>query len=64
MIWTLKHHNTRISEVFFSVSSESLAVVILENNAMIWRNKACGFSAVDSNACYMKQAKDGPARKD
>jgi hypothetical protein len=34
-----------------------LALVILENNSRIWRNKAYGFSVIDSNAHYMKQQK-------
>jgi hypothetical protein len=49
LTWKLQYHNTRISDVF-SVSDESLALVILENNAMIWRNKTYGFFAIDSNA--------------
>jgi hypothetical protein len=63
MTWKLKPHNMRISDIF-SVSDEALTLVILENSALIWRNKAYGMSATDTTAHYMKQAKDGNVRKD
>ena len=63
MTWKLRHHNTRISDIF-SVSDEALALVILENNALIWRNKAYGITATDTTPRYMKRAKDGNVRKE
>ena len=53
MTWKLKHRNTRISDVF-SVSDETLALVTLENDALICRIKAYGKSATDTSAHYMK----------
>jgi len=63
MTWKLRHRNTRISDIF-SVSDEALALVILENNALIWRNKAYGINATDTTPRYMKRAKDGNVRKE
>ena len=62
MTWKLKHRKFDISDIF-SVSDEALALVVLENNAMVWKNKAYGTDTV-VKAKYMKTAKDGSVRKD
>jgi hypothetical protein len=41
MAWKLKHRKVDISKIF-SVSDEALALVILENNAQLWKDKARG----------------------
>lgn len=60
MAWKMKHRRMPLTDIF-SVSDEALALVILENNAMVWRNKA--FGEAETNAKYMQIAKDGSVRK-
>ena len=60
MSWKLKHRRMLLSDVF-SISDEALALVIFENNALVWRNKAYG--QPDVTARYMQTAKDGNIRK-
>lgn len=64
MTWKLKHRKVAISDIF-SVSDEALALVILENNAQIWNDKAHGaVTTQTAKGRYMKKAKDGSVRKD
>lgn len=63
MTWRVKHRKFKLSD-FFSCSDEGLALVILENNAKVWKDKAFGLSTnTESNARYMETAKDGSVRK-
>lgn len=62
MTWKVKHRKCLITDVF-SLSDEALALVILENNAKVWRNKAYSIADTDTNARYMTKAKDGSVRK-
>jgi hypothetical protein len=63
MAWRLKHRKFLISEIF-SLSDEALALVILENNAKVWKDKAYGTVNESTKARYMKQSQDGSVRKD
>ena len=62
MTWKLKHRKFDVSDIF-SVSDEALALVILENNAPVWKKKAYGTETV-ATAKYMKRSKEGSVRKD
>lgn len=62
MTWRVKHRKFKLSD-FFSISDEGLALVILENNAKVWKDKAFGDAAIEPNARYMDTAKDGSVRK-
>lgn len=66
MTWKMQHRRKAISE-FFSVTDEALALVILENNAQVWKTMAQGnetASVVNKGGRYMKKAKDGSVRKE
>jgi hypothetical protein len=66
MTWKLKHRKVEISELF-SISDEALALVILENNAQLWKDKARGAIPLTDKAKggrYMKKSKNGSVRKD
>jgi len=60
MSWKLKHRRILLSDIF-TISDEALALVIFENNALVWKNKAYG--QPDVTAKYMQTAKDGSVRK-
>jgi hypothetical protein len=62
MTWRVKHRKFKLSD-FFSLSDEGLALVILENNAKVWKDKAYGITNTSSSARYMEVAKDGSVRK-
>lgn len=62
MTWKLKHRKFKVSDIF-TVSDETLALIVLENNAMLWRNKAYGLDGDNANARYMERAQDGSVRK-
>jgi hypothetical protein len=63
LTWKLKHRRVKISD-FMTVSDETLALLILENNAKIWKNKAYGIPCVNTFPKYMKTTKEGRARKE
>jgi hypothetical protein len=63
MNWRLKHRKFVISDIF-SLSDEALALVILENNAQLWKNKAYGTVTANAKARYMRKSQDGSVRKD
>jgi hypothetical protein len=63
MTWKFKHRKSKISE-FLTVSDETLALLILENNARLWRDKAYGISSNNSIPKYMMVTKGGKARKE
>ena len=63
MAWKLKHRKELLSKIF-SISDEALALVILENNAQVWKDKAYGTATDNTQGRYMKKSKDGSVRKD
>jgi hypothetical protein len=64
MTWKVKHRKMALSDIY-SVSDEALALVILENNAQVWKDKVYGTATENSKGGrYMKQSKDGSIRKD
>lgn len=63
MTWKFKHRKFKISE-FLTVCDETLALLILENNARLWKNKAFGVPSTNSIPKYMKLTKGGKARKE
>jgi hypothetical protein len=63
MTWRLKHRKFVISDIF-SISDEALALVILENNAQVWKDKAFGTVTASTKARYMRKSRDGSVRKD
>lgn len=62
MTWRVKHRKFRISD-FFSISDEGLALVVLENNAKVWKDKAYGIDTTESCAKYMVTANKGDKNK-
>jgi hypothetical protein len=62
MTWRVKHCKFNITD-FFSISDEGIALVILENNAKVWKDKAIGLAATASYGRYMDTARDGSVRK-
>jgi hypothetical protein len=64
MTWKVKHRKMSLSDIY-SVSDEALALVILENNAQVWKDRAYGTATENSKGGrYMRQSKDGSIRKD
>lgn len=63
MTWKLKHRKFKISD-FFTVCDETLALLVLENNAELWRNKAYSIPSVKTVPKYMAMTKEGKARKE
>jgi hypothetical protein len=63
LTWKLKHRRFKISD-YMTVADETLALLILENNAKIWKNKAYGIPCVNTFPRYMKVTKEGKARKE
>ena len=63
MSWKLKHRKFKISDVF-TVCDETLALLVLENNAKLWKNKAYGVPCVNALPKYMTLTKEGKARKE
>jgi hypothetical protein len=47
-----------------TISDETLALLILENNAKIWKNKAYSIPCVNMFPKYMKTTKEDRARKE
>jgi hypothetical protein len=47
-----------------TTSDEALAFVILENNALVWRDKAYGNERPNTQGRYMKMSENGSVRKD
>lgn len=62
LTWRQKHRKFKLSDLF-SISDEGLALVILENNAKVWKDKAYGVETSVATARYMMKAKDGSVRK-
>jgi len=63
MTWKLKHRKFKVSEIF-TVCDETLALLVLENNAETWRNKAYSIPSVNTVRKYMAMTKEGKARKE
>jgi hypothetical protein len=66
MTWKLKHRREAVSDLF-SISDEALALVILENNAQVWKDKARGVISTADRARggrYMTRSKNGSIRKE
>jgi hypothetical protein len=60
----VKHRRMSLSDIY-SISDEALALLILENNVKIWKDKAYGTATKNSKGgWYMRQSKDGSIRKD
>jgi hypothetical protein len=64
MTWKVKHWKMSLSDIY-SISDEALALLILENNAQVWKDKVYGTATENSKGGrYMRQSKDGSIRKD
>jgi hypothetical protein len=63
MTWKRMHRKVLISDIFTN-SDEALALVILENNAQVWKDKAYGAERPSTQGRYMKKAENGSVRKD
>jgi hypothetical protein len=63
MTWKRMHRKVLLSD-FFTTSDEALAFVILENNALVWRDKAYGTERPNTQGRYMKKSENGSVRKD
>ena len=63
MTWKLQHRKSKISD-FFTICDETLAFLVLENNAQVWKNKAYGIPSVNILPKYMTVTKEGKARKE
>jgi hypothetical protein len=55
MTWKRMHRKVLISDIFTN-SDEALALVILENNAQVWRDKAYGAERPSIQGRYMKKS--------
>ena len=63
MTWKLKHRKFNVSDIF-TICDETLALLVLENNAETWRNKAYSMPGVNTVPKYMAMTKEGKARKE
>jgi hypothetical protein len=61
--WKRMHRKALLSD-FLTTSDEALAFVILENNALVWRDKAYGNERPNTQGRYMKMSENRSVRKD